>query len=444
MTGDQEPTERADEPAVLWSEDELQAANSELAGAPEWRRVPSNASSSRRASKNRVQRDPSIGWSREVSRARDGLAAEVFGQDKLDLLRLCMVPGIGPRLLRSLFDRFGESTAILKASSEDLAQVPGIGPKLIEQIKLHSRSVDLDHLVQWCQTHDTEIIFRGSEHYPDTLDDLDDAPPLLFVRGRWLPEDSVSVAIVGTRHATRYGIEQATKFAYSLARCGVTVISGLARGIDRVAHEGALDAGGRTIGVLGGGLGELYPPEHGPLAEAIAAHGAVISELPPESKPKRGHFPQRNRIVANLAKAVLVVEAPSKSGSLITARLAGEQNREVLAVPGQISSRNSRGCHDLIRDGAKLVQSIDDILEELGPLAEAVEDRGGHEVRNPIELKLNEVERKILDAVGDGGDLIDKVIAMTSLPAHQVTATITVLEMRRLVQRHPGGTLRRV
>ena len=191
-------------------------------------------------------------------------------------------------------------------------------------------------------------------------------------------------------------MKQAQHFGYALAKAGVTVVSGLARGIDGAAHEGALDGGGRTLAVLGSGLGQMYPSEHQGLANAIANCGAVISEYAPDAKPRGGMFPQRNRLIAGLALATLVIEAPDRSGALITARLAGEQNRDVLALPGPVTSRASRGCNQLIRDGAKLVQTVDDILEELGPVREPVKTQDGHEIRNGSELTLNEVERKVL------------------------------------------------
>jgi DNA processing protein len=276
------------------------------------------------------------------------------------------------------------------------------------------------------------------------LQDLTDAPPVLFVRGQVLAADQIAVAVVGTRHATPYGLKQARHLSYLLAKAGVTVVSGMARGIDAAAHEGALDGGGRTIAVLGSGLGQIYPSEHQGLSKAIAADGAVISEYEPDAKPRGGMFPQRNRLIAGLSLATLVVEAPDRSGALITANQAMEQNREVLALPGPVTSRASRGCNQLIRDGAKLVQTVDDILEELGPVKSPVKTESGYEVRNPSELTLNEVEQKVLSAIGESGTLIDQVIAASGLPAQRVIAVISVLEMRRLVRRLSGQYVSRI
>ena len=198
-----------------------------------------------------------------------------------------------------------------------------------------------------------------------------DPPGVLFVRGSFLPRDALSIAIVGSRHATHYGLAQAERLASGLARAGLTITSGLARGVDAAAHKGALAAGGRTVAVLGSGVLNIYPPEHRDLAEQVVSNGAVVSEAAPHSEPFSGAFPQRNRIISGMSLGVIVVEASLRSGALITARHAMEQGREVFAVPGRVDSRMSQGCHRLIRDGAKLVESIDDVLEELGPLVEA-------------------------------------------------------------------------
>jgi DNA processing protein len=200
-----------------------------------------------------------------------------------------------------------------------------------------------------------QIVPRGSAGYPQPLDEIPDPPPLLFVHGALQAADALAVAIVGSRHATHYGLTQAERLAGSLARAGFTIVSGLARGIDAAAHRGALAAGGRTLAVLGSGVLNIYPPEHQELAVQIRSQGAVLSEAPPHSNPLSGAFPQRNRIISGLALGVIVVEASARSGALITARHAMEQGRDVFAVPGRVDSRNSHGCHRLIRDGAKLV-----------------------------------------------------------------------------------------
>ncbi|QDT02416.1 hypothetical protein K227x_07920 [Rubripirellula lacrimiformis] len=362
----------------------------------------------------------------------------------IETLRLAMLPGIGPRTLTALLESFGDPASVFAAPDHQLASVHGVGPKVITAIRSAKDTIDVDAIAHWCRRERVEIVSDESDHYPRMLSDLPDAPPILFVDGQVIEEDEIAVAIVGTRHATVYGLKQAEHLAYSLSRAGVTVVSGLARGIDAAAHEGAMAGGGRTIAVLGSGHGQIYPKEHQGMAKAVAAHGAVISEYPPYAKPRAGMFPQRNRIIAGLALATLVVEAPDRSGALITARIAMEQNREVLAVPGPVTSRASRGCNQLIRDGAKLIQSVDDILEELGPMRSPVQTADGHQVRNAAELKLNELERKVLGAIDPESTPIDQVIQRSGLPAQRVIAIISVLEMRRLIRRLSGQYVSRI
>lgn len=361
-----------------------------------------------------------------------------------DAIQLAMLPGLGPRLLSSLLEHFDNASSVLRADSASLARVPGIGKKLIHTIRTASDFVSVDEVLSWCDENDAHIIPIDSLRYPAPLKELDDAPPLLFMRGDLMDTDVLSVAIVGTRHATAYGLRQAERIAYGLAKAGVTVVSGLARGVDAAAHNGALDGGGRTIAVLGSGLGQLYPPEHEKLADRCAAAGAVISEQSPHTKPRAGLFPQRNRLIAGMTLATLVIEAPDRSGSLITARLAYEQNRDVLALPGQVTSRMSRGCNQLIRDGATLVQTVDDILEAIGPMQTPVKTDEGNDVRHPVELQLNEIEQAVLQAIDPESTPIDRVISASGLPAHRVIATISVLEMKRLIRRLSGQYVSRV
>jgi len=229
-----------------------------------------------------------------------------------------------------------------------------------------------------------------------------------------------------------------------LARAGLTIVSGLARGIDAAAHRGALRAGGRTLAVLGGGLLRLYPPEHRQLADEVVRHGALIAELPPRVRPTGGTFPQRNRLVTGLTLGVVVVEAAERSGALISAEHAMEQGREVFAVPGSVDSHVSRGCHRLLRDGARLVESVDDVLDELGPLVEAAQVDPDRIVHHPAELLLNEIEQAVLSKIGVEPTNIDQIVLACELPVHRVLSTISVLEMRRLVRRVSGTRVARM
>jgi DNA processing protein len=365
-----------------------------------------------------------------------------------DEVRLACVPGIGARSRRALLDRFGSADAVFAASTADLAALAGVGPRLARAIRDAAGSAEADAVLELCRDRGVTLLREGAAGYPPLLGRIDDPPGLLFVRGSIEPCDSLAIAIVGSRHATAYGRRVAWQLANGLARAGYTIVSGLARGIDAAAHRGALDAGGRTLAVLGSGVLNVYPPEHADLAADVMARGALLGEPPPLTAPHPGCFPRRNRIVSGLSLGVVVVEAAERSGALITARLAGEQGREVFAVPGPIDARLSRGCHALIRDGARLVQGIDDVLDELGPLCEAAQTADGRMVRAPVELRLDDVERRVLDAcdaVADGpaAAAIDDVVATSGLAASQVLATLGVLEMRRILRRLPGNRVER-
>ena len=362
-------------------------------------------------------------------------------------VRLACVPGIGSRLRRLLLERFGTPEGVFAASPDEISSVGRISRKLATMIPTLADSTVADDVIALCRKRSVDILLEGRDGYPPLLSRIDDPPGLLFVRGTLLPQDSLSVAIVGARHATAYGLKVAEQLGAGLARAGYTVVSGLARGIDAAAHRGAMKAGGRTIAVLGSGVLNVYPPEHADLAREVIDSGALISELPPLTDPNVGTFPQRNRIVSGLSLGVVVVQAADRSGALITSRLATEQGREVFAVPGPIDCRMSRGCHGLIRDGAKLVASVDDILEEFGPLFETATTAEGRAVKSAAELQLGDIEQRVLDACDSlaGGASkpagIDDIVDASGLAASQVLATIGVLEMRRLIRRLPGNQI---
>lgn len=375
-------------------------------------------------------------------------AAAVVDDEFLAHVRLACVTGIGGRLRRLLLDRFGSPQGVFAATPKEIASVGRIGPKLAASIPALAASGVAEAVLETCRRHRIEVLIEGSDGYPALLSRIDDPPGVLFVRGSIEPCDALAVAVVGSRHPSPYGKRIAWQLAGGLARAGYTVVSGLARGIDAAAHRGALDAGGRTLAVLGTGVLTIYPPEHAELATEVIARGAVVSEAPPLAEAHAGAFPQRNRIVSGLTLGTVVVEAAERSGALITARLAGEQGREVFAVPGQVDCRTARGCHRLIRDGATLVESVDDILEEIGPLFETATSPDGRTVRSPAELQLGDVEQQVLAAVDAAGMPssidIDDVVATSGLAASQVLSTIGVLEMRRILRRLPGGRVERV
>ncbi len=359
----------------------------------------------------------------------------------LNVLRLHLVNGIGPRHSQLLLDHFGSADAVFAASLAQLEEVSGIGPKIAMSITAAKLGRDAETELAEAKQLGVKLLRRSSAEYPKAIERICDPPLLLYCRGDILPQDELAVAIVGSRRCTVYGKQQAEKFANSLARAGVTIISGLARGIDAAAHQGALAGGGRTIAVMGTGVAEIYPPEHRELAEQVAAHGAVLSEFKLHQTPHAGHFPQRNRIISGLSVAVVVIEAGRSSGALHTARHAMEQGREVLAVPGRIDSLASEGCHDLIRDGVTLIRHVDDILAAIGPLTKPVSlaADSGEIVHSLRELSLNEIERQVLNLIGADPTLQDEIISLSHMEPSRVLSTLTVLEMKRLIRRQPGG-----
>jgi DNA processing protein len=359
--------------------------------------------------------------------------------DLRDLVLLTMVPGVGPHTCGALLERFRTASRALDASLADLRDVPGVGPRLAEKIQKARQDFDVEAEFELCRKSGVELIPRGDPRYPPPLEEIPDPPALLYARGTIEPRDQLAIALVGSRRCTSYGMRIAERLATALARTGFTIVSGLARGIDAAAHRGALKGSGRTIAVLAHGLAQIYPPEHDDLAAEVVDHGCLLSELPMRQGPLAGLFPQRNRIISGLCLGVVVVEAAPRSGSLSTAHHAMEQNREVFAVPGPVDSLASRGCHRLIRDGARLVETVDDILEELGPLVREVHTAPDEPpVRHPAELALTDQERSLLGQLESQPSGVDELIVRTGLTASQVLATLSVLELKRLVRRLPG------
>jgi DNA processing protein len=363
----------------------------------------------------------------------------------LAALRLSLVDGVGPRTRQTLLDRFASAEAVFQAPHGELLEVDGVGPKIAAAIVAAAHSQQAEQELARCRELGVDLLSRDDPAYPPALARICDPPGILFCRGKLEPRDELAVAIVGSRRCTVYGRQQAERLAGALARAGITVVSGLARGIDAAAHRGALEAGGRTIAVLGTGLAKIYPPEHAELAEAVARQGAVITEVSLETAALPGLFPQRNRIIAGLSWGVVVVEASRNSGALHTVRHALEQGRDVFAVPGRIDSLASEGCHDIIRDGAVLVRHVDDILQGLGPLAAPVMAGGvDGSVHTARELLLDDQERRLLNLVTVDPIHVDLILREAGIEPSRALATLTVLEMRRLVRRLPGSQYCRV
>jgi DNA processing protein len=357
----------------------------------------------------------------------------------LAALRLNLIAGVGPRTQQTLLERFATAEAVFQARDAELREVEGIGPKLAAAIIAAGASHQAEAELARCRDLGVQLIFRGSPDYPRSLAEIPDPPSVLYCRGALEPRYQLAVAMVGSRRCTHYGRQMAERLAGGLARAGLTVISGLARGIDAAAHEGALAAGGRTLAVMATGLANIYPPEHKALAERVVRQGALLSESALDQAPVPGLFPQRNRIISGLSQAVIVVEAARNSGALHTVRHAMEQGREVFAVPGRIDSLASEGCHDIIRDGATLIRNADDVLQALGPLTNPVATAPSETVLSPRELTLDPQERGILNLVTADPIHIDEILRAADIETSRVLSTLTVLEMRRFVKRLPGG-----
>lgn len=356
----------------------------------------------------------------------------------LDLLEALAVPGLGPVTVRRLVRRFGSWQGARDAGPSELRDA-GLRVETIRALRNGPPRYDASRELERALGLGLQVIPFTSPAYPAALRPHDHAPLLLFVKGELVERDAVAIAVVGTRRASLYGRMQSERLGFELARAGFTIVSGLARGIDAAAHEGALKACGRTLAVLGNGLASIYPRENEEMAERIVRNGALISEHLPDAVPAAENFPPRNRIIAALSLGVIVVEASSRSGSLITARLAGEMGKEVFAVPGDVGRPQTRGTHQLIRDGAKLVESLADVVEELGPLASPVQvGRDNPPLADPRALALNRHERVIYDMLDTTPKDIDLIIRESGLSAANVASTLMVLELKHLAVQMPG------
>ncbi len=354
------------------------------------------------------------------------------------IVALNLLPKIGPVRVRRLLEAFGDDPAsILGAAKDRLMRVDSIGEETAKILHSWQDHADPISEIREATERGISIVTQADEDYPAPLRETYDPPLLLYVWGKLEARDKHAISVVGSRRATIYGKQATKKISYQLAQSGFTIISGLARGIDTAAHEAAIAAQGRTIAVIGSGLGKLYPPENLALAEKIASgFGAVVSEFPLGTAPDKQTFPMRNRIVAAWARAVLVVECPAWSGSLITANLASEYGKPIFAVPGPIDKPTSAGCNQLIRDGATLVADASHVLDDLGELPFARKAS----LTEPIAQipELPEEEAAVFAAVTDDESPVDLIIERSGLAAHVVTANLMKLEMRRLVRAFPG------
>ncbi len=365
-------------------------------------------------------------------------------------LRLIRAEGVGPVTFRRLLEHFGDFDRIFGASAVQLEKVEKVGRVTAERIARTRMNYDARKEMEQAARQGVCMIHWDDRRYPPPLKGIDDPPPVLYVKGALKRSDCLAIGIVGSRRCTHYGLEQAERFSHLLAAAGLTIVSGLARGIDSAAHRGALSASGRTIAVQGCGLANCFPPENQKVFDKIAENGAVISELPLMYEPLSENFPGRNRIIAGLSMGVLVVEAAPRSGALITAKAALEYNREVMAIPGRIDNPTSKGPHELIKQGARLIDSVEEIMDTLGiighGLKEHVSGRAAQtqkDVEAPLfdisRMNLSESEQAVL-AVMDSQPLgAEEVIVAADRPAGAVQSALISLQLKGLLKQLPGN-----
>ncbi|HEX7534858.1 MAG TPA: DNA-processing protein DprA [Syntrophales bacterium] len=375
----------------------------------------------------------------------------MIANDRKYWIALKAIDGVGSVGFKNLVGAFGNPRNVFKASLQSLTAVPGIGHKTAANVKDFDGWHKAEEELELLKKYDARLITYHDSLYPRALLNIYDFPPFLYTKGL-LKEDDVNIAVVGSRMASTYGKFSTERLCRELAINGITVVSGLARGIDSAAHKGALTGKGRTIAVLGCGLDTVYPPENQKLYEEIVAKGAVISEYPFGTPPSGSNFPARNRIISGVSLGVVVVEANEKSGSLITAKLALEQGREVFAVPGSIDSAGSRGTHKLIKQGAKLIENVHDILDEILPQVEMrFKDAPREEriLRNDIDDEkkseqktathaLTDAEESILKSISSKALDIDSIITSTGLKPNEVLNILLTLELRGIIKQLPG------
>jgi DNA processing protein len=351
-----------------------------------------------------------------------------------------LLPQMGGAGLQGLLETFGSALRAWEASPQALRQVSGVGPAMVEAMGRFPWVQKLREDQARVEAARVGVVVWGDVEYPTRLRAIASAPPVLYVRGRLEPADDAAVAIVGSRRATAYGEAVARELAMELTRRGLVIVSGLARGIDAAAHRGTLAAGGRTLAVLGSGVDEIYPPEHRELADDVANSGALLSEFPLGTPPLRLHFPRRNRIISGLSLGVVVVEAGVESGALITAHHALEQGREVFAVPGRVHARYSEGCNRLIKAGAKLVESWEDVLVELVPTL-----KGRKQVRpaEPPRPELTADEQQLFDLLADEPLHIDQLIVKSGWGGGRVASVLVGLEMKGAIRQVKGKVFER-
>ena len=401
------------------------------------------------------------------------MAEDMLSNETISLIHLNLIQGVGLKTVQVLRDIFGSTEKALQATPEELRKTDQLSPAVCDLLIHKPVLYPIERELELIRKYGCQVVTLYDAAYPPHLKEIDTPPFVLYVRGELTPEDMLSVSLVGSRNAKDYGRKVSYRLSYQLAQRGLTVVSGFARGVDTAAHRGALEAGGRTVAVMGNGLSVIYPAANSDLAEQIEASGALVSEFPMAARPKPRNFPRRNRIISGLTLGTVVVEASNRSGALITARLAAEQNREVFAVPGEIFSELSTGTHKLINDGAKLINTVDDLLNELPPHVlnqiqpqsstasvpdtevtptqvppvekndtKPVSPQPSAEAQAPVSAPpppdLTPDEKAIFDAIEVPSSHIDTLVRTTQLPISQVSSVLLMLELKGIVQQLPG------
>ena len=393
----------------------------------------------------------------------------MLSPETTNLIHLNLIQGIGSKTVLFLIDTLGSAEAVLNATPQELDRIDELIPSIRKSLADKKLGSPLERELKLIEEYDCRVVTIYDEAYPPLLKEIDSPPLLLYVRGELIQEDAFSIAIVGSREAKDYGRRVSYQLAYQLAQRGITVISGFAKGIDTCAHRGALEANGRTLAVMGNGLSVTYPSGNNEMEEKIIESGALISEFPMGMKPRSENFPRRNRIISGLTLGTVVVEASNRSGALITARLASEQGREVYAVPGEIFSELSTGTHKLIDNGAKLISTVDDLLESLphhlinqiptaspnlrtekNPEIEqssSMTESGESEKNTTTEKRvstpsippdLTDDEKSVFNAIEVPSSHIDTIVRTTQLPINQVSSVLLMLELKGIIQQLPG------
>ena len=412
----------------------------------------------------------------------------MLSNETISLIHLNLIQGVGLKTVQVLRDVFGSTARAIQAAPDEFREIDRLSPAVCDLLIHKPVLYSIERELELIHKYGCHVVTLYDTAYPSHLKEIDTPPFVLYVKGELTPEDALSISLVGSRNAKDYGRKVSYRLSYQLAQRSVTVVSGLARGIDTSAHRGALEAGGRTIAVMGNGLSIVYPATNSNLAEKIEASGALVSEFPMAAKPKPRNFPRRNRIISGLTLGTVVVEASNRSGALITARLAAEQNREVFAVPGEIFSELSTGTHKLINEGAKLINTVDDLLNELPPhvlnqIQPQISAEAPHhddrdrvtsepspvpdmeavptqafsvekndtkpvlpqptpEARQPVSAPpppdLTPDEKTIFDAIEVPSSHIDTIVRTTQLPIGQVSSVLLMLELKGVIQQLPG------